>query len=136
MAVIAVALISLALVIASSSPVSQDVTGQTPDQQGTQLAGVRFEKAINLTNNTQDSVYGQVVARSNSVYVVWQDSVPSGNLLGGQYSSRNYDIFVTASADNGTTFGLPINVSNNPGFSEHPQAASDDDSLYLVWADN
>jgi hypothetical protein len=87
---------------------------------------VVFENATNLTNNGQDSVYGQVAAWDSSVYVVWQDSV----------SGRNYDIFIKKSADNGTTFGEPVNLSDNPGFSEHPQLSAYGSNVYAVWADN
>jgi len=87
---------------------------------------VVFENATNLTNNERDSVYGQVVAWKSSVYVVWQDSV----------SGRNYDIFIKKSNDNGTSFGEPLNMSNNPGFSEHPQLSAFGSNVYAVWADN
>jgi hypothetical protein len=85
-----------------------------------------FQNATNLTNNEQDSVYGQVAAWNNSVYVLWQDSV----------SGRNYDIFIKKSTDNGDGFGTPVNLSNNPGFSEHPQLSAYGSSVYAVWADN
>lgn len=94
---------------------------------------VRFDKAINLTNNTQDSVYGQVVASGEMVYVVWQDSVAP---TAGQYDYRNYDIYMAKSNDGGRTFADSTNLSNNPGFSEHPQAAAHNDMFYAVWADN
>lgn len=87
---------------------------------------VVFENATNLTNNDQDSVYGQVAAWDSRVYVIWQDSV----------SGRNYDIFIIKSVDNGTTFGPPLNLSNNLGFSEHPQLSASGSSVYAVWADN
>ncbi|HEX2107401.1 MAG TPA: hypothetical protein VHF28_06690 [Nitrososphaera sp.] len=47
-----------------------------------------------------------------------------------------HDIFEKTSSDNGTTFGAPINLSNNPGFSEHPQIAAYDNKVYAVWADD
>lgn len=87
---------------------------------------VVFENATNLTENEQDSVYGQVAAWNSSVYVIWQDSV----------SGRNYDIFIKKSIDNGTTFGEPLNLSNNPGFSEHPQLSVYGSSVYALWGDN
>lgn len=87
---------------------------------------VVFENATNLTDNEQDSVYGQVAAWNSSVYVLWQDSV----------SGSNYDIFIKKSVDNGTNFGTPVNISNNPGFSEHPQLSVYGNSVYAVWADN
>ncbi|HXG07872.1 MAG TPA: sialidase family protein [Nitrososphaera sp.] len=85
-----------------------------------------FENATNLTNNEQDSVYGQVAAWNNSVYVIWQDSVSGGN----------YDIFIKKSVDSGRTFGSHINLSNNSGFSEHPKLSVYGSNVYAVWADN
>ncbi len=89
---------------------------------------VIYGNATNLTNNPTDSVYGQVAASNNNVYVLWQDSMPS--------SYTNYDIFIKKSVDNGTTFGSPVNLSNNPGFSEHPQIAAYDHNVYAIWADD
>ena len=87
-----------------------------------------FENATNMTNNPLDSVYGQVAAWNSNVYVVWQDSTPS--------DSRNYDIFIKNSVNNGNTFGLTVNLSNNSGFSEHPQVAVYGNSVYAIWADD
>ena len=93
---------------------------------------INFDNVRNLTNNLHDSVYGQVDASSeNDVYIVWQDSVP-----GSTGSYRNYDIFFTKSSDAGTSFGREINLSNNNGFSEHPQLATSGNNVYVVWADN
>jgi hypothetical protein len=88
---------------------------------------VVFENATNLTNNPMDSVYGQVAAWNNNVYMLWQDSIPS--------DYTNYDIFIKSSNDNGTTFGSSVNLSNNSGFSEHPQIAAYDNKVYAIWAD-
>lgn len=87
---------------------------------------VVFGNATNLTNNEQDSVYGQVAAWNSSVYVLWQDSV----------SGKNYDIFIKKSTDNGTSFGSPVNLSSNPGFSEHPQLSAYGSNIYAAWANN
>jgi hypothetical protein len=87
-----------------------------------------FENATNLTNNPMDSVYGQVAAWNDNVYMLWQDSMAPGY--------TNYDIFVKSSNDNGTTFGSPINLSDNSGFSEHPQIAAYDNNVYAIWADD
>ena len=89
---------------------------------------VVFENATNLTNNPMDSVYGQVAAWNSNVYLLWQDSIPSDH--------TNYDIFIKNSNDNGTTFGSSVNLSNNSGFSEHPQIAAYDNNVYAIWADD
>jgi hypothetical protein len=131
------ALAAVAIILVFYPPIPQDVSGQsTSPQPKTQIAGVRFDKATNLTNNTQDSVYGQVVAADNSVHVVWQDSVSSTGPTDGRYLGRNYDVFMKSSTNGGDSFGAPINLSTNPGFSEHPQSAAFGESVYVVWADN
>jgi hypothetical protein len=92
------------------------------------LSPIIFENATNLTNNPMDSVYGQIAAWNNNVYMLWQDSVPPGY--------RNYDIFMQSSTDGGKTFGTPVNLSNNSGFSEHPQIAAYHNKVYAIWADD
>ena len=65
----------------------------------------------NLTNNNEDSIYGQIAAFENNVYVVWQESVTES------LPEHNYDIFFVRSEDKGKTFEMPINLSNNIEFS-------------------
>lgn len=138
-AVVAAALVAVSVGLAYFSPVRQASPGPSPpdgSNAGGDYLPARFEEAINLTNNTQDSVYGQVVASNETVYVVWQDSVAAPGSQGGKYSSRNYDIFMSKSEDSGKTFSPPVNLSNNPGFSEHPQASASKHGVYVVWADD
>jgi hypothetical protein len=108
------------------SPPLYDIVSESGDN--TTTLPVVFENATNLTNNPLDSVYGQVAAWNNNVYMLWQDSMPPG--------FTNYDIFIKSSNDNGTTFGSPVNLSDNFGFSEHPQIAAYDNSVYAIWADD
>ena len=89
-----------------------------------------FSNVTNITNNTKDSVYAQIAANDNDVYVVWQESV-TGNSYG-----NNYDIYFKKSVDNGKAFSKPINLSNNTGFSEHPQIAVSKNGIFIIWADN
>jgi hypothetical protein len=84
----------------------------------------------NLTNNNEDSIYGQVTAFENNVYVVWQESVTKS------FPEHNYDIFFIKSEDKGETFGMPINLSNNTEFSERPQIAVSKNGIFIVWAEN
>ena len=81
------------------------------------LKKFEFGDLTNLTNNERDSVYGQISTSNNRVYLVWQESVPGSN-------TRNYDILFKHSTDNGNSFSREINLSNNMGFSEHPQISS------------
>jgi len=89
-----------------------------------------FANVTNITNNTLDSVYAQIAAIDNNVYLVWQESVNDKS------KENNYDIYFKKSKDNGNTFSKPINLSNNTGFSEHPQIAISNNSIFIVWADN
>jgi hypothetical protein len=96
---------------------------------------VKFSEPVNLTNNARDSVYAQVASSGENVYIVWQENPPSG------FSSQrdgliNYEIFIKKSVDGGQTFGDEINLSNNPGFSEHPQIAAYDEKVHVAWIDN
>ena len=97
----------------------------------TTAAVAKFGSVTNLTENPDDSVYGQVAATgNNSVYVTWQESTNQ---------SGDYDIFIKKSRDGGDTFGDHIvNISNNAGFSEHPQLAvsSDGNGVYVAWTDD
>jgi hypothetical protein len=83
----------------------------------------------NLTNNKEDSIYAQIGAFENNVYVVWQESV-SKNL-----PEHNYDIFFIKSEDKGKTFSMPINLSNNTEFSERPQIVVSKNGIFIIWAD-
>jgi hypothetical protein len=83
----------------------------------------------NLTNNNEDSIYGQIAAFENNVYVVWQESVTE------TLPKHNYDIFFIKSEDKGTTFSDPLNLSNNIEYSERPQIAVSKDGIFVVWAD-
>jgi hypothetical protein len=71
-------------------------------------------------------VYGQVVASGDTAYVVWQESV----------EGRNYDIFVRTSRDAVATFDNATNISDNAGFSEHPQAAASGQAVHVAWPDD
>jgi hypothetical protein len=119
----------ITLLIIGSSTVAQ---GTIIDPEEMEKSSERLSfgsETKNITQNKDDSVYPQVSSSSNTVYVVWQESV-------GSYGSRNYDIFFKKSNDGGDTFGSPINLSNNSGFSEHPQIASVGNNIYVVWVDD
>lgn len=83
----------------------------------------------NLSDNVRDSTYPQTKSSGNNVYVVWQD-----NMFG--LNRQNYDILLKTSTDGGQTFGDILNLSNNTGFSEHPQLVVNGSNVYIVWADN
>ena len=117
------------LLIIGSSIVTQ-ATGMDPEDRQNSHKILKFTNVTkNLTLNENDSVYPQIASSSNNVYVVWQESVKTKG-------SRNYDIFFKKSNDSGNIFGSPVNLSNNNGFSEHPQIACVGNHIYVVWVDN
>ena len=83
----------------------------------------------NLTNNKEDSIYAQIGAFENNVYIVWQESVSK------DLPEHNYDIFFIKSNDKAKTFSMPINLSNNTEFSERPQIAVSENGIFIIWAD-
>jgi hypothetical protein len=103
---------------------------------------IEFSNVTNLTDNPNDSVYPQVAASENNVYVVWEDSTTP------DLSNNNYDIYIKKSADWGESFAgnsnssatdtttEVLNLSNNPGFSNHPQIAAYDEKVHVAWIDN
>jgi hypothetical protein len=146
--VLAIVIIAVSMVVAGvsfalASPYFQGIPAQFSNHAPTNLAAgsplssnelpVSFGNVTNLTENSQDSVYGQVAASDDNMYVVWQDSVVPSSDYG---SGRHYDIFVKKSSDGGETFEESLNLSANPGFSEHPQISAYNNNAYVVWADD
>ena len=111
-----------------------DYDGYAQTSYSSAANSLRFSKPVNLTNNFRDSVYAQVASQGNNVYMVWQENPPSP--ISESTNLVNYDIFIKKSTDGGLTFGKEINLSNNPGFSEHPQIAASGNNVYVVWIDN
>jgi hypothetical protein len=78
----------------------------------------------NISNNNYDSVYGQIAAIDNNVYIVWQDII----------SQKNQDIFIT-----NTKYSMQankiINLSNNSGISECPSIAISNNNIYVILED-
>jgi hypothetical protein len=103
---------------------------------------IGFSNVTNLTDNPNDSVYPQIAASENNVYAVWEDSTTS------DLSNNNYDIYIKKSADWGESFAgntnsyatdtttEVLNLSNNPGFSNHPQIAAYDEKVHVAWIDD
>src|SRR5215218_6160572 len=117
----------------------------TNDDDDDNNNSMSFTEPINLTNNTRDSVYAQIASYGNNVYMVWQENNPdpsdhNSNVNNNdiQYNNnyRNYDIYIKKSTDRGLTFSKEINLSKNPGFSEHPQIAISGNNVYIAWIDD
>jgi hypothetical protein len=116
--------LTLVLELKASSNMVSDSTHLT-----NQSLLIDFDDTLNLSDNTEDSVYGQVGSSDNKIYVVWQESVPDS-------IDRNYEIFFKKSSDRGNSFGEKIRLSDNIGFSEHPQMSAESKNVYVVWADD
>ena len=120
---------------------SIDDDANTNDDNGNSIS---FIEPINLTNNTRDSVYAQIASYGENVYMVWQENNPdpfghNNNVNNNtKYNDdyENYDIYIKKSIDGGLTFSKEINLSKNPGFSEHPQIAISGNNVYIAWIDN
>lgn len=93
------------------------------------ILNVLLSDPVNLTNNKEDSIYGQIESFENNVYIVWQESVIES------FPKHNYDIFFMKSEDRGKTFGKPINLSNNTAFSERPQIAVSKNKIFVAWSE-
>ena len=101
---------------------------------------IAFGVPINISNNTRDSVYSQVATHNNTVYVVWEEDTAVDSTTNKQElpasDSTNYDIYFKRSTDGGLTFSKAINISTNPGFSQHPQIAVSGRNVYISWTDD
>ena len=119
----------ITLLMIGSSTIAQGSGIETEEKEKPSEILNFVSETNNLTQNEDDSVYPQISSSSENIYIAWQESV-------GGYGTSNYDIFFKKSNDSGDTFGSPINLSNNTGFSEHPQIASVGNSIYIVWVDD
>jgi hypothetical protein len=104
---------------------------------------MNFGDPINLSNNARDSVYAQIAVYGNNVYVVWEEEAaadttitPSNKGNSVTHGSTNYDVYFKKTTDGGVTFSKAINISNNSGFSQHPQIAVSGSNVYIAWTDD
>ncbi|HJZ62799.1 MAG TPA: PKD domain-containing protein [Candidatus Acidoferrum sp.] len=86
--------------------------------------GATFSAPKNLSNTSGFPFNPRIfVGSDNNISVVWENTTP-GNL----------DIFYSHSADGGTTFSAPLNVSNDSADSASPQVAADSaGNVFVVW---
>ena len=98
--------------------------------------GVTFTNALDLSDplgiNGAYADSPQIALYLNNVYVVWQGS--------SQADVSTYadalDIYLAASADGGSTFNMPLDLSNTAGQSSLPKIAASANGVYVVWNDN
>ena len=84
--------------------------------------GRTFGSNLNLSNNLGASIIPQISAFGDNVYVTWIED-----------NSTNDETAFTESNDNGLTFSIPINLSNNPGNANRQQITSNNNNVYVVW---
>jgi Neuraminidase (sialidase) len=120
---------SAPLIAASGSNVYVVWTQLNPDETLSDIFfrrstdnGATWKSKVNISNNVGDSLTPQVNFSGINVYVAWSDDLPTNN-----------DIFVRRSADNGATWKVAKNLSNNPGPSLNPQIAASGSSAHVVW---
>ena len=85
---------------------------------------------LNLSNEIINSTFPQINTHNNDIFVVW-----SGN-VGHEVNEIQSDIFFTKSENKGSSFGEPINLSNNPGSSFNPHSEIYSNNVYVVWEDD
>jgi hypothetical protein len=78
-----------------------------------------------LTHNLGNSGIPKLVATGSQVYLAWEDN-----------SKGNFDVFIAKSADYGTSFHLPVDMSTSTGQSGTPEIIVSQDNVYAVWMDN
>ncbi len=88
--------------------------------------GASFGSTVNLSSNAGTTFLYQMAATETSVYVVWEDNTVDPFV----------DLFFRSSMDNGASFGITANLSNNSGISIDPQVAALGVNVYVVWRDN
>ncbi|MGH9878074.1 MAG: hypothetical protein ACRD5H_10585, partial [Nitrososphaerales archaeon] len=89
-----------------------------------------FSDIVNISQNDVSSFSQAIrVSGDGDVHVVWVDI---------DADESGSEIFLSTSTDNGDSFGCPINLSTNSGFSFSPKIslASDDNNLQIVWEDS
>jgi hypothetical protein len=97
-------------------------------------ADIKFSNIDNLSNNKNDSVYGPIFSfNKSSVHFVWQDSIIS-NI--NNLKPINYDIFFKIINSNKNNQSNTFDISNNSGFSEHPQLSASGNNIYITWIDD
>ena len=89
--------------------------------------GVTFANPQNISGDAGAATGpGMAVDSSGAINIIWTDT-----------SLGNSEIFFSRSADGGTTFSTPLNISNNAGHSVGPSIAVDPSgNINIAWADD
>lgn len=106
--------------------VVNDITG-TGIQTDIYYINSSWSTAVNVSNNTGDSIYPRIkVDSNNNLFVIWEDNTTS-----------QWDIYYSNSSNRGATWSTKVNISNTSGYSQKSDLEIDsNDNLYVIWADN
>lgn len=77
----------------------------------------------NVSNDKTFSIAPAAAASGNQLYVAWAD----------QGNAQTFDIFLSRSANGGTDFDPPLNISQSNDSSLNPRIALSGSTVYLVW---
>ena len=87
-------------------------------------AGKTFTGKTNLSNDPSGSGTPQLSVSDGNVYVAWMGTSPD-----------NTDIFLAQSSNDGNSFTLPANLSNDPDISFNPILSVNGTHVYVEWTD-
>ena len=77
----------------------------------------------NVSKDTAISISPAAAASGDRAYVAWA----------GQGNAETFDIFVSRSANGGTDFDAPLNISQSNDASTNPRMALSGNTVYVVW---
>ncbi len=87
--------------------------------------GKTFTDPINVSNSPLNSIDAGIAVSKNKIYLIWN-----------QNTLETTDIFYSMSADKGSTFSIPINLSISTAASHivrDTQIAVSDNKIFIVW---
>jgi hypothetical protein len=96
--------------------------------------GETFGEPLNISDRFDFSSKSAITVEGYNVFVAWIVDIPNNN-----------DVFVAKSTDGGETFGEPLNISDNNGFSNYPNTVTtpqfepslivNGENVYVAWTD-
>lgn len=77
----------------------------------------------NVSKDTAISISPAAAASGDRAYVAWA----------GQGNAQTFDVFISRSANGGTDFDAPLNLSQSNDASTNPRMALSGNTVYIVW---
>ncbi|MGI0047233.1 MAG: PEFG-CTERM sorting domain-containing protein [Nitrosotalea sp.] len=88
--------------------------------------GTTFSSPIQVSDNSKDSAFPQVVVYGTHVYIAWMERT-EGDVT---------NVVFAKSDDGGTTFGNTIAITSHTGNSGVSRIYASGNNVYLMWEDN